>query len=190
MLHTACRLQPTSSYPVPPDTTFLQAQLPGDLPLPGPSTSSYIRDWGVASPALCTRMNREQLFKRFAGIISFASWNVRTLVESARGDKRICRSRLRYRTQSQTPPNCHEMNRKLDFIVKELRRLRISIAGSQKTKWFGKDICNADGYTLIHSGRPLPNEDQRQRRNEGVGILLHERATTGLEGCRRELEGS
>ena len=69
------------------------------------------------------------------------------------------------------------MNRKLDFVVKELRRLRISIAGIQETKWFGKDIWNADGYTLIHSGRPLPNEDEPQRRNEGVGILLDERAT-------------
>ena len=122
-------------------------------------------------------MTREQLLKRLARIRSFASWNVRTLVESAAGDKRICRSRSRYRTQSQTPPNCHEVDRKLDFVVKELRRLRISIAGIQEMKWFGRDIWNADGYTLIHSGRPLLNEDVPQRRNEGVGILLDERAT-------------
>ena len=122
-------------------------------------------------------MTREQLFKRFARTISFASWNVRTLVESAGGDRRICRSRPRLRAQSQTPPNYHEVDRKLDFVVKELRRLRVSIAGIQETKWFGKNIWNADGYTLIHSGRPLPNEDEPQRRNEGVGILLDERTT-------------
>ena len=69
------------------------------------------------------------------------------------------------------------MDWKLDFVVKELKRLRISIARIQETKWFGKNIWNANGYTLIHPGRPLPNEDEPQRRNEGVGILLDECAT-------------
>jgi hypothetical protein len=61
--------------------------------------------------------------------------------------------------------------------VKELKRLGVSITGIQETKWFGKDIWTADGYTLLHSGRPLPNEDDPHSRNEGVGIILDKQAT-------------
>ena len=53
----------------------------------------------------------------------------------------------------------------------------MSVAAVQETKWFGKDIWQADGYTLIHSGRPLPREGESALRNEGVGIALDERAT-------------
>ena len=35
----------------------------------------------------------------------------------------------------------------------------------------------ADGYTLLHSGRPLPSENDRAVRNEGVGIVLDAKAT-------------
>ena len=69
------------------------------------------------------------------------------------------------------------MDRKLDFLVKELKRLGVAIAGIQETKWFGKDVWNANGFTLLHSGRPMPDESEPQVRNEGVGIVLNERAT-------------
>ena len=41
----------------------------------------------------------------------------------------------------------------------------------------GKDIWTVDGYTLLHSGRTLPDETDPQVRNEGVGILLDRHAT-------------
>ena len=63
------------------------------------------------------------------------------------------------------------MDRKLDFLVKELRRLGVAIAGIQETKWFGKDMWTVDGYTLLHSGCTFPDEAAPQVRNEGVGIL-------------------
>ena len=116
--------------------------------------------------------------------LSFATWNIRTLVESAGGDRRICRSRPQSQSQShsEAPPTApptgpHNVDRKLDFLVKELKRLGVSITGIQETKWFGKDIWTADGYTLLHSGRPLPNEDDPHSRNEGVGIILDKQAT-------------
>ena len=62
--------------------------------------------------------------------------------------------------------------------MKELKRLDVAIAGIQETKWFGKDVWNANGFTLLHSGRTMPDESEPQVRNEGVGIVLNERATT------------
>ena len=64
----------------------------------------------------------------------------------------------------------HFVNRKLDFSVKELRRLKVAVAGIQETKWFGQDVWNADGYTLFHSQRTLPGDGEPLLRNEGVGL--------------------
>ena len=112
--------------------------------------------------------------------IAFATWNVHTVVENAGGDRRIGRSRARPGPGPQVPDtsvDLHYMDRKLDFLVKELRRLGVVIAGIQETQWFGKDMWTVDGYTLLHSGRTLPDETDPQVRNEGVGILLNRHAT-------------
>ena len=95
-------------------------------------------------------------------------------MESAGGDKRICRSRP---LSAQSSNNLHLIDRKLDFLVSELGRYQISITGVQETKWFGNDIWRACGYTMLHSGRPLPDESEQATRNEGVGILLDKQAT-------------
>ena len=108
-------------------------------------------------------------------IIAFATWNVHTVVENAGGDRRIGRSRAKPGPGPQvsdTSVDLHYMDRKLDFLVKELRRLGVVIAGIQETQWFGKDMWTVDGYTLLHSGRTLPDETDPRVRNEGVGILL------------------
>ena len=68
-------------------------------------------------------------------------------MESAGGDRRICRSRLRPRPGSQRPDTStspHYVDRKLDFLVKELKGLRVGVAGIQETRWFGKDVSTAD----------------------------------------------
>ena len=118
-----------------------------------------------------------------------ATWNVRSLVERAGGDRRICRSRperqgghgdrriCRSRPERQAQEVLNVVDRKLDFMMKELRRYRVSVAAVQETKWFGKDVWEAQGYTFLHSGRPLPSEEGIVVRNEGVGIALDERAT-------------
>ena len=68
------------------------------------------------------------------------------------------------------------MDCKLDLLGKKLRHYGVSVAAIQETKWFGKDVWQADGHTFLHSGRPLP-KDGEPVRNEGVCILLDERAT-------------
>ena len=110
--------------------------------------------------------------------IAFVTWKVRTLVETA--GRQICRSRARPGPGPQVPDTSvgpHYVDRKLDFLVKELRRLGVAIAGIQETKCFGKDMWTVNGYTLLHSGRTLPDETDPQVRNEGVSILLDRHAT-------------
>ena len=34
-----------------------------------------------------------------------------------------------------------KIDRKTDFLVGELRKYGVSVAGIQETKWFGKDVC-------------------------------------------------
>ena len=54
--------------------------------------------------------------------------------------------------------------------MKELKRYRVSVAAIQETRWFGKDIWQADDFVFVHSGHPLPAEGEPALRNEGVGI--------------------
>ena len=98
--------------------------------------------------------------------LTMATWNVRSLVETS-GDRCIRGKR----------GGSNNVDRKLDLVVSELKRYGVSIAAIQETKWFGSDIWQADDYTFLHSGRPLPNNGESAMRNEGVGIALNKEAT-------------
>ena len=100
--------------------------------------------------------------------ITTASWNVRSLVEDT-GDPRVCR-------RSSTSHS--GVDRKLDLLADELRVHGIDLAGIQETRWFGNDVWPAGACTFLHSGRPLPQDGQPARRNEGVGIFLNAAMTT------------
>ena len=88
---------------------------------------------------------------------------------------RVCRKRTDGRSEG--------VDRKLDLLVHELQRYGVSKAGVQESKWFGVDVWTAaDGYTFLHSGRPLPGSADVATRNEGVGILLDARASEARWG--------
>ena len=79
--------------------------------------------------------------------IVVATWNVCTLVEDAGGDRRICRSRPQSRVDrrnSPQKPGPHLVNRKLDFLARDLKRYGVSIAAIQETKWYGNDVWQAN----------------------------------------------
>ena len=109
--------------------------------------------------------------------ISFATWNARTLVENTGDDQRICRVRLNPRVCYLPCNGPHCVDRKLDLLVNELKKLNVAVAGIQETKWFGQDVWNADGHTLLHSGRTLPGDGEPLLRNKGLGIVLDRHAT-------------
>ena len=94
--------------------------------------------------------------------VSVGCWNMRSLVESE-GPKETSVSRPGGRGVA--------VERKASFMVREMRRFGVNIMGISETKWFGAAVYDVDGFTLLHSGRPLP-EDSPMERNEGVGIVL------------------
>ena len=103
------------------------------------------------------------------------TWNVQTLVENS-GDVRI--RRKRQVAMGSEGSSVREVDRKLDLLVGEVKRYGILVAGIQETKWFGKDVWPAaEGFTFLHSGRPLPANGEDAARNEGVGIMLNPKAT-------------
>jgi len=61
----------------------------------------------------------------------------------------------------------HKIN---SVLVDELHCFDMSISES---KWFGQGVYDIDGFVMVHSGRPLPTEDDPVLRNEGVGIVMN-----------------
>ena len=63
------------------------------------------------------------------------------------------------------------VDRKASLMVQELKKYGVNVTGISETKWFGQAVYQVEGYTIIHSGRPVPDESPF-RRNEGVAIVL------------------
>ena len=95
--------------------------------------------------------------------ISVGCWNMRTLVEA---EGRVETSVVRKSGRSVV------VDRKAALMVHELKKYGVSIAGISETKWFGKNLYDVEGYVILHSGRPLPDDDSPMVQNEGVGIVL------------------
>ena len=134
------------------------------------------RNWQIFNfhASIC-KMRRQQQRKGCRNLV-VCTWNVRTLVENS-GDLHICRKR---QVLSEGDSNNYStgVDRKLDLVAGELKRYGISVAGIQETKWFGTDAWPAaEGFTFLHSGRPLPDSNEDAVRNEGVGIMLDPKAT-------------
>ena len=41
-----------------------------------------------------------------------------------------------------------------------------------ETKWFGDDVYEVDGFTVLHSGHDVPQSGDVIQRGEGVAIVL------------------
>ena len=79
-------------------------------------------------------MKRKQ--ERRRNCFTVGTWNIHTLVEST-GDERVCRKRpvsvIKPGNQCGDPG---QVDRKLDLVVRELRRYRVAVAGIQESKCF------------------------------------------------------
>ena len=71
---------------------------------------------------------------------------------------------------------------KNSFVTKD-QNMKQKSKRIQETKWFGKDVWPVGRYTFLHSGRPLPGDQERASRNEGVGITLDEKATVAWKNA-------
>ena len=120
--------------------------------------------------------------------IVVATWNVRTLVEDAGGDRRICRSRPvaggQKELSTEARPASGEPEAGLPCKGTEAVWSVYSCNPGDEMVWKRcvathrfHTISSPNGYTFFHSGRPLPCAEETAVRNEGVGIMLDERAS-------------
>ena len=85
--------------------------------------------------------------------LNVGCWNMRTLVES---DGSIATGVSRQGGRGVA------VDRKASLLVQELRKFKMSVVGISETKWFGSAVYDVDGYTILHSGRPVPAEGSEE----------------------------
>ena len=90
-------------------------------------------------------------------------WNVRSLVEI---DVSIKAATVRPKGRAVS------VDKKIKFLVQELKRFCIGIVCISETKWFGDDVYEVDGFTVLHSGRSVPLSSDTFQHSEGVAIVL------------------
>ena len=108
--------------------------------------------------------------------LNLACWNLRTLVQ---GEGSVD-------TAVSRPDRGVAVDRKADSMVKELKKYSISVTGISETKWFGQEVFNVSNYTILNSGRPRPEQRERDERNEGVAIVLDPQMTDAWRAAGEE----
>ena len=94
-------------------------------------------------------------------LLSAATWNVRSLVES---EGPIETAAVTGRVSD---------DKKIFEVVRHLKRLNVDVAGIQETHWFGQSIYEVDNAIVLTSGRRVPDDGQSSRRGEGVAVILN-----------------
>ena len=56
-------------------------------------------------------------------------------------------------------------------MIKKLKRFRMRAVCIREIKWFGSDVYEVDGFTVMHSGHELPLPGDVLQRGEGVAIV-------------------
>ena len=71
-------------------------------------------------------------------------------------------------------PKCRpvSVDKKIKFLVQELRCFHMGIVCISETKWFGDDVYEVDGFMVLHSGRDVAQSGDVIQRSEGVAIVL------------------
>ena len=118
---------------------------------------------------LCVTLLKHPGSSNCLNFLHVGCWNVRSLVEMDGGIK-----------TATVRPKGHpvRIDKKINFLVQELRRFHMSIACISETKWFGDDIYEVDGYTAIYLGHSVPQSGDAVQHGEGVAIVLDPVITT------------
>ena len=114
------------------------------------------------------------------GHLRIGCWNMRSLVEA---EGPVETSAVRPSTRGVA------VDRKVSFLVRELKKYDVHVTGISETKWFGKAVYEVEGYSILHSGRPVPSEAPMAR-NEGVAVVLDPTVHCSMEGSWRSLGSS
>ena len=90
------------------------------------------------------------------------TWNVRSLVD-AEGSVNTAR---------QGRDVCHAEDRRVDLVVRELKRYDVKVAALQETLWFGSAVYRVGESVVLAAGRPIPAAGEPMKWGEGVAIVL------------------
>ena len=91
-------------------------------------------------------------------------WNVRSLVEIDGGIK-----------TATVRPKGHpvSVDKKINFLVQELKHFHMGVVCISETKWFGIDVYEVGGFMVLHSVvYSIPQAGDTIQRGEGVAIVL------------------
>ena len=69
-------------------------------------------------------------------------------------------------------------NRKIDQVLRQLKRYQISVAALQETKWFSNAMYKVKDSVVLAAGRPTPSNGQPNKRGDGVAIVLRDSTTS------------
>ena len=79
---------------------------------------------------------------------------------------------------AQRPGGQRGEDRKIDLIIHELARYKVSVGALQETKWFGNEVYRVGDSVVLTAGRPVPVEGDVVQRGEGVALVLRGLAIT------------
>ena len=101
-----------------------------------------------------------------SSIWQLSSWNVRSLldaespVETAKQGRDVAQAEYR----------------KIDQVVSELNRYKVSVAALQETKWYGNDVYHVRESIVLAAGHPVTPPGEHFQRGEGVALVLNGQA--------------
>ena len=102
-------------------------------------------------------------FRHLKYFLRVGCWNVRSLVEADGGVKTAT---------VRTGKHPVAVDRKIKFLVNELKCFRMGAVCISETKWFGSDLYEVDGFTVLHSGHDLPQPGNAFQCGGGVAVIL------------------
>ena len=74
---------------------------------------------------------------------------------TAQGTQHLAHTALRCNSRRQDSHRGEE--RKVDLIVREMRRYDMKVVGLKETKWFGCDVYDVAGSIVLTAGRAVPD---------------------------------
>ena len=63
-------------------------------------------------------------------------------------------------------------DRRIDLVIRELKRYQVVVAGLQETKWFSNAMYKVGESIVLTAGRPTPSAGQTRQRGQCVAIVL------------------
>ena len=69
-------------------------------------------------------------------------------------------------------------DRRIDLVIRELKRYNIKVAALQETKWFGNAVYHVGKSIVLTAGRETPQGCQPRQRGEGVAIVFTDHAVS------------